>query len=199
MNLFQVQAPMTDVVDLTTAKNALRIDTSADDARVMDLVRAATHLLEGAGGSDGILGRALMPQTWRLEMPDWPGDYEILELPMPPLIAVTSVIYLDTNGAEQTLASTVYRTRITAGRGQFMLADDQTWPTAMNDYPDAIRITFDCGYQDAASPSSNPIPECIRQAILVLAQSMYDRPGEDIPEAVYSLIRPFRVGALGAI
>lgn len=198
MILTQIQAPMADVVDLQTAKNALRIDTSADDVRVMDLIRAATHYLEGGGGQDGILGRALMPQTWRLDLPDWPGDDEPLALPMPPLIAVTGVTYLDTDAVEQTLSPSVYRTVVSASRrGLFMLADSQTWPSCYTGYPDAVRITFDCGYQDAASPASNPVPEAIRQAILVIAKSMYDNPGEEIPPAVFALIAPFRVGRLG--
>lgn len=200
MKLTQIQAPMADVVDLATAKNALRIDTAADDARVMDLVRAATHYLEGGGGQDGILGRALMPQTWRADVPNWPAAGEELLLPMPPLIAVTGITYLDdVDGTEQTLSTSIYRTVVSStGRGAVMLADGETWPSVMAGYPDAVRITFDCGYQDAASPASNPIPEAIRQAVLLIAQTLYDRPGEEIPPAVFTLIAPFRVSRLGA-
>jgi uncharacterized phiE125 gp8 family phage protein len=196
--LIQVQPPMQDVVDLATAKLALRVDSTADDQRITDLVRAAVHLLEGGGGGDGILGRALMPQTWRLELTDWP--YRLM-LPMPPLIAVTGVTYLDTVAVEQTLDASTYRVVDGgAGRGCFMLAFSKTFPACFSGWPDAVRITFDCGYRDLASPANNPVPEPIRQAVLMLVQSLYDRPGqEDIPAVVHSLISPFRVAQLGAI
>jgi uncharacterized phiE125 gp8 family phage protein len=205
--LIQVQAPMYDVVDLITAKAALRVDTTADDQRITDLVRAATQMLEGGGGQDGILGRALMPQTWRLELPAWPysGNYDYaqpqLPLPMPPLIAVTSVTYLDTTAVEQTLDPSIYEIADSgAGRAIFMLAYSKTFPTAFTGRPDAVRIVFDCGYRTLTSPTDNAVPEPIRQAILMLVQSLYDRPGqEDIPTVVHSLIAPFRVAQLGAI
>jgi hypothetical protein len=209
------------VVPLERAKQALRIDTAADDTRIQQLVAAATERLDGA---DGILGRALMPQTWRLDVQSFPGAQVVgdlddltvsrefsgletsvtgyLEIPLPPLIAVTAVEYLDTDGDLQTLASSTYR--VVAGgtrrRSRLILAPSQSWPSTRVGEPDAVRVTFDCGYRDLSSPANLAVPESIREAILMLAQSMYDRPGqEDVPEVVHSLLAPYKVGWLGGV
>jgi hypothetical protein len=111
------------------------------------------------------------------------------------------VTYLDTTAVEQTLGTDVYDVLDSgAGRGIFQLAFSKVFPAAYYGRPDAVRITFDCGYQSQTSPTDNYVPEPIKQAILVLAQSLYDRAGqEDIPQVVHSLIAPFRVAQLGAI
>jgi hypothetical protein len=209
------------VVPLERAKQALRIDTAADDTRIQQLVAAATERLDGA---DGILGRALMPQTWRLEVQSFPGAQVVgdlddltvsrefsgletsvtgyLEIPLPPLIGVTLVEYLDTDGDVQTLASSTYR--VVAGgtrrRSRLILAPSQSWPSTRVGEPDAVRVTFDCGYRDLSSPANLAVPESIREAVLMLTQSMYDRPGqEDVPEVVHSLLAPYKVGWFGGV
>jgi uncharacterized phiE125 gp8 family phage protein len=198
MGLILVQGPMVDVLDLALVKTRLRVDTTADDDSIKGIIAAATQLLDGR---DGFLGRALMPQTWRLEVPEFPEFPDCIEIPLPPLIRVSGITYLDTDGVEQTLASTVYRV-VDRGsdRSRIMLAVEQTWPSIYEGYPDAVRITFDCGYQDLQSPANNPIPEPIQQAIMVLAQSLYDRPGqEDIPQVVRSLLASYRIGYFGGV
>ena len=198
MALILVQAPMVDVVELAVAKNALRVDTTADDDSIRGKVAAATQLLDGR---DGLLGRALMPQSWRLELAEFPPSECFVQIPLPPLIRVSAVTYLDSDGVEQALAATVYRV-IDRGsdRSLIGLDIDQTWPTTLTGVPDGVRITFDCGYQDLQSPANNPVPEPIQQAILMLVQSLFDRPGqEDIPQIVRSLTASFKVGYFGGI
>lgn len=219
--LILVQGPMDDVVTLDRAKSALRVDTTADDVRIRQLVDAATQRLDGA---EGILGRALMPQTWRLDVQAFPGAQVVgdlddltvsrefsglaqhvvgyIEIPLPPLISVSLVQYLDTDANLQTLSSSVYRV-IDGGRtrrSRLVLAASQSWPSTRTGEPDAIRITFNCGYRDLQSPANTGVPEAIVEAILMLAQSMYDRPGqEDVPEVVHSLLAPYKMGWFGGV
>lgn len=191
-----VQGPMDDVVGLTEAKLRLRIDTTADDDVVTALIAAATSMLDGA---DGLLGRALMSQSWRYDVAGFPSDpYGAIRLPLPPYIAVNGIRYRDSTGTLQTLASTVWRV-IESDRAAYVTLDtDQTWPTTEDGAPDAVQITYQCGYQDLTSPANNPVPQPIRQAILLIAQMLYDTPGQtDIPVAVWSLIAPYRVDRFG--
>lgn len=194
-SLVLIQGPMDPVVSLETAKRHLRVDTSADDDRIRGLVEAATHRLDGR---DGLLGRALNPQTWELQTPCWPARRIVLALP--PLIGVTSVSYLDETGTETTLDASLYRVINTGGIESYIMpAIGATWPNVASDQPDAVRVRFDAGYQNLGSPSDNAVPGPIRQAILLMVHSWFDRPGlEDIPEAAASLIAPYKANRLGA-
>ena len=194
MGLVRVQGPQEPVCDTDYVKLFIHVDTAADDERIRSLSAAAEARLDGA---DGLLGRALMRQTWLLSLPDWPPSGYCL--PLPPLIDVTGITYLDTNGDEQTLATSYYRTVNRGSRpSELVYAFGVTLPTVQSEQPDAVRITFDAGYLDLDSPTNNPVPEPIRQAIVMTVQSWYDFPGrEDVPEVVASLISPFKVNRLG--
>ena len=190
-----VQGPQLDVVDIVAAKKALRIDTAADDEKVQRIIDAATARFDG---NKGLLGRALMPQTWQYDLEDLPL-YEI-PVPLPPLIRVTSVTYWDSTFTRQTLDPSLYR--IIPGGDEcpsiIRRIYNSTWPTVLTGEPDGVSVTFDCGYQDLASPANNPIPKPIVEAILVVAQSLYDRPGEeDLPAAALNLIRPYVLSRFG--
>ena len=82
---------------------------------ITSLVTAITAHLDGA---DGILGRALAPQTWELVEPAFPA--KAISLPLPPLIAVESVKYLDQAREEQTVAPDKYRI-IASGWGRALI------------------------------------------------------------------------------
>jgi uncharacterized phiE125 gp8 family phage protein len=193
-----VQAPMENVIELAFAKQRLRIDTSADDEVVVNLIATATTYLDGA---NGILGRALMPQSWRYDLGQFPDAAGWIELPLPPLLSVEQIQYRDSAGSVQTLASTVYRAISTGDyiKPRLMLDVNQSWPTTETGVPDAVQVTYTAGYQDLVSPANNPVPEPIQQAILLIAQTLYDNPGSEFPEAVWTLIAPYRVNRLGGV
>lgn len=187
MTLTLIQGPQEPVVPLATVKKFLHVDTSADDERIELLTAAATQRLDGR---DGILGRALAPQTWRLDVPAL-GD--CVRIPLPPLIGVTAVRYRDGANVLQTLDPALYRVS-----GSYLLpAAGVTWPSTY-DAIDAVSVTFDAGYRGDQSPENNAVLETIRQAIIMMVISWYDRPGlEDIPEVVNSLVAPHKVNRLG--
>ena len=190
-----VQGPQDRAVSRDLAKKFLRVDTTADDDRIDALLLAAEQRFDGA---EGILARALRAQTWRLNLSDWPVN--AISLPLPPTIEVTEIDYLDSSFVRQTLSTDYYR--VTPGGmmqgSDVRLAYGKAWPACYSGEPDAVRVTFDCGYTEPASPADNPVPEPITQAIIMLAQSWYDRPGlEDIPEVCVTLTAPFRCRRTG--
>lgn len=75
-----ITAPTADVVSLVEMKAHLRVDHADEDATITAMTAAAVAHLDGYGG---ILGRAIMPQTWaqewtcagpyRLALPDASG------------------------------------------------------------------------------------------------------------------------------
>jgi len=197
MRLTLIQGPMDALVTLDETKRHLRVDSSAFDDQINMLIGAATAYLDGLGG---ILGRALRPQTWQLDLPAFPIGICGIELPLPPTISVASISYLEgTTGAETVLDPTQYRVIYGGSRGATIrLAIGLTaWPIAYFGEPDAVRVVFDAGYRSISSPENEAVPQSIREAALLMIKSWYDRQGiEDIPEAVFSLIAPYRLAML---
>lgn len=186
-----VEGPQERFLDRDMVKSHLHISTTADDDRVDEIIRAAEGMLDG---SAGYLGRAIMPQTWRLDLSDWPPN--AIVLPLPPLISVESIVYLDSDGDAQTLDTTYYRTVI-GEPGKVILEYGKTWPTTLTDQPDAVRVTFIAGYRDLLSPTNNPVPGVIVMAGVLIAGMLYDNPMSDIPESVRSLLASSVVHRMG--
>lgn len=159
-------APALPLIDTATAKRHLRVEHSQDDAVIDGLVAAATKHIDGF---TGILGRALINQTWRQDL----GCFDScrIYLPLkPPISAVTSVTYYDASNTQRTLASSVYAGPFADGEGAFIeLAYGQSWPETYS-RPDAVSITFTAGYGAAASD----VPEDILQGVKLLIAHWYE-------------------------
>lgn len=78
-----VTPPVLPIVGLVDLKAFLRVDHDDDNALITSLGDAAAAWLDGYSG---ILGRAVMPQTWREDVPG-PGRYA---LTLPNASAVTA-------------------------------------------------------------------------------------------------------------
>lgn len=183
-----VTAPAEAIVSLAEAKAHLVVDHGEDDALIESLVAAATAHLDGWSG---VLGRALVAQTWRQ---GFDGFRDCLRLRLGPVADITSVAYVDTAGAAQTVSTSLYRL-LADDLGAFVhLAEGMAWPsTACR--PDAVTVTF------VAGTAAADVPKPIRLAILMLVAQWYrareaaSDPGGDVgelPFAVTALIAPFR-------
>jgi uncharacterized phiE125 gp8 family phage protein len=78
MSLHLITAPLAYPVSLQETKSFLRVDAADEDATILSLIASATAYLDGA---DGIMGRALVEQTWELrdcEFGEW------IAVPLPP-------------------------------------------------------------------------------------------------------------------
>lgn len=157
------------VVTLAQAREHLRIDATGsppsnpEDGLITDFLWSAQAELDGW---EGDLGRALLPQTWEYRAPHFT---DCMVIPLPPLREVVSVQYLDQAGDTQTLDPAVYRT-ITGQLqpGQIRLKPNQSWPATLL-APDAVRITFEAGYDDATK-----VPQPIRTWIKLRVGQFFD-------------------------
>jgi len=151
-------------------------DRGADTLALLDrLIRLATETAET------ITRRALLTQTWRLRLDEFPAETEIL-LPRPPLQSVTSIQYVDSLGATQTFASSEYAVDTASDPGRIYLDLDATWPTTRGQYND-VTITYVAGWTSAAA-----VPQSIRHAILMLIAYWYDYPTEIITGTIVNRI-----------
>ena len=97
MTLFRTVEPASEPVTLAQAKAHLRIDGTADDDLLSDLIRAARQEVEQA------TGMALIEQGWRLVLDRWPAHGTVL-LKIHPLRQVQSVTLYGSEGEASLLA-----------------------------------------------------------------------------------------------
>ena len=131
-----VTAPTAEPLSLAEAKLHLRVDGTADDTLIPPRISSARQYVED------FTGRDLVDQSHKLLLDAFPSW---VELPGSPLVSVTSVTYIDENGATQTAAASLYDVDITTEPGTLRLAFDQTWPSTRST-PNAVTINYDTGY-----------------------------------------------------
>ena len=130
-----ITPPTIEPISLSELKAHLRIDGTDEDALLNAIIKTAREHVEA------ITRRALIQQTWQLILDGWWLSGAILELPMPPLISVESIVYKDSAGTEYTLESNKYLYDAT-DIGRLMLADGESFPTSELYPMGAVKITF---------------------------------------------------------
>lgn len=157
-------APAATPVSVAEAKTHLRVTQSTDDTYIGTLIDAAT--LE----AERYLGRSLITQTLVLRLDAWPAD-GIIHLPRPPVASVTSVVYQDTAGAQQTLDASEYFRALYGDDMRLVFAEDATWPDLESGNPTPIKVTYVAGYGSAGSS----VPALIKAGILFLVAHLYEQ------------------------
>lgn len=184
-----VQKAVLPVLTLAEAKAHLRVDFADDDDLITALIASATSYLDGYAG---ILGRALLTQTWAVKAASF--AVPCIRLPLVPVQSAT-VSYVASDGTVTVLAGSVWQV-LEDAMGPFLaLKHGQVWPS-VRAQADAVTVEFVCGHVSAAE-----IPEAIRHAHKMLVAHWYDKreaAGEasaEVPYGVTALLAPFqRVG-----
>jgi len=114
-----VNAPTGLPLDLGEVKRRLRVDGPDEDLEITGLIAAAGAYAEG------FIWRALLTRTLDLVLDSFPA---VIRPPKPPLRSVTSITYIDTAGATQTLAASKYQVDLNTEPGRIMPAHGDTWP-----------------------------------------------------------------------
>lgn len=183
-------APAAEPVVLATLKLHCRVTGSTEDTELQAYLDAAIAKLDGHAGE---LGRCLISQTWRQDYDYWTPA---LRLPFPDVSSVTSIAYLDTDAASQTVSSSLYDLTEDDQSSRIVFREAFTGPTLTTDRPAAVKVTFVAGYGATAAT----VPAPIRQAILMLGAHYYANreaglvgvSGSEMPLAVEALIAPYR-------
>ena len=190
MALTLITAPTVEPISLSLAKAQLRVSHSNDDDLIEFYIRAAREYCDGPSG---FLGRALVTQTWRLTLDEFP-DNEI-KIPLPPLQSVSSVVYDDSAGNEQTIDQDSYFVDSASEPGWIVPVD--TWPTPLESI-NVVRIDFVAGY--APDNSGSPIdytaniPANVRQAMMLLIGNWMEHREANITDTINQI--PFGVDIL---
>lgn len=188
-------APGEPLLTVAVAKEHLHVEHSADDDYIEALIAAVEAHLDGFAG---ILGRALVTQTWERSFDGFPCGYRIA-LPLGPMQAVNTVMYYDRDGGHIVLGASKYHAVTDAMGPCIILADQEQWPdTAVR--PDAVTVNWDCGYGDAAD-----VPAAIVQAAKKIIGHWYHNReavvtgaiATELPLSACALLAPFRQAYLG--
>lgn len=162
MGLILTSAASAEPITLAEAKAQCRVDTSDDDSLFGIYIAAAR------GKAEQLTGRRLITQTWAQTLDAFPAADDPILLEVSPVASISSLTYVDTAGATQTLSSGAYV--LDKGRAVARLTPlpGTDWPSA-DDRPNAVTVTMVCGYGTAGTD----VPSDIRSWLLLTIGFLY--------------------------
>ena len=172
MSLKIVSGPSGEPVTLAEAKAHLRVTASDDDTYITTLIILARQEVER------FTNRRLITQTWDWRLDAFPLWFLV---PTPPLISVTSINYIDTDGNSQLLDSSIYDVDIFSAPARIMEAFGKSW-TSTRTIINAVTVKFVCGYGDASD-----VPESLKQALFMILAHFYENREDTSPMAVHKI------------
>lgn len=163
--------PVTEPLSLAEAKLYLRVDGSAEDSVIMDMIVAVREAAEE------YLHKSLITQSWVLTYEDYAPNR--VSLPKGPVLNLTNVKTRDRAGNEATVNTTMYHLAATE--------DALHFESTVLAYE--VQITYSSGYGGAED-----VPASIRQGLLLHLAALYEDRlgGMALPAAAVSLYKPRR-------
>lgn len=175
-----ITAPTVEPIDLEEVKKQRRFSSNSLDTLFDLWIAAARNHYEEQTGCQ------LLEATWEYWLEAAPSHAEI-EIPHPPLIAVTQIASDDENGDEVVFDSDNYEVIAPAGdparRGRVVLVSGASWPTITTCKPNALRIRYRAGYGSAPGA----VPELVKYALMSLVGHFHTF-GEEVQAATLSAL-----------
>lgn len=173
-------ATPTELLVIADVKRYLRISHNSEDEDLARWITAARMAVEAR------TGLAVGDRAITYYRSDFPAGRQPLVLPVAPANSVTSINYLDTDEASQSISTGVISLRNTA---QPSIIPDSEWPSCSQYHEDAATIVYDGGYTAAT------VPDGIKMAMLHYIAAMYEYRGEgEIPSSFAALLAPYCTG-----
>lgn len=189
---------MADPVTFAEARLHLRLPSTIDSdeqAEIERMISVATEYAESftnrvwSTGSKTVYFDAFPLRGSRNKL----GLY----LPGGKISGITSVTYYDSDYAQQTLASSLYRLVGASDLAYLYPAMGEVWPTDVADEPKHVAVTY-------ALDGSVSVPASVKQAILLVMGSLYEYREDGIidnaglalvkaPKGADDLLSPYRL------
>lgn len=172
----RLTAPATEPVTLATAKTHLRVEHDEEDDLITALIPAARDKVEQ------YCNRFFASATAALLFDSLPAGSNPLTVPVPNVVSVDSVSYLDGDNATQVISGTTFNAEY-----QYLWPSD-VWPS------DTIQ-----GARVAVTVGAPVSIDAITQAILLIITDLYEYRGDLTERQVYDnkaavmLLQPYRV------
>lgn len=192
MTSLLLAGPAVEPVALEAAKGFLRVDDTAEDAFIETLVTAARLHIEG------VTGRALVTQTWRLTLDAWPED-RVVDLPVGPLRSLTAITAYDGEGTGHDIPLAQFRPETDAAPARLFLPPTVSGMPALR-RRGGIEVDYAVGYGD----TGDDVPADLRRALLSLVGYWFENraavviagSGAVVPAGFDRLVAPYRRMAL---
>jgi uncharacterized phiE125 gp8 family phage protein len=150
------------VCTVDEVKEALRLTASHHDDLIERLIAAAT------GECQNYQGHKYLTVAVVEYFDAWPA---VIRPRWVPLVSVTSIAYIDTNGDAQTLAADQYDVDADGWPGRIAPAYNCSWPDLRGDI-NGVTLTYQAGY----GPGSDDVPQNIRNAVILRTAELYNAP-----------------------
>lgn len=168
-------APADEPLELSEVKTHCRVDGSDSDTELNSMISAARAFVED------YCGTRLGSQTMVLRCSSF---CDFRNLPVAPVTSISSITYLDSEGVEQTLATSIYEGVLVGLEPHIRLKINQSWPS-VRDASDAIRVTVVAGYSDVPAP--------VKHAMLLMIGNWFDsRAVGELTEGPKALLSNYR-------
>lgn len=187
----------TEPIDLATARLHLRLDTEGsppshpDDSLVESLITVARESVEN------FTELTVAVNDFQLKLDEFPVD--VINLGTWPVNSITSITYVDGNGATQTLSAGDYALDNFSKPAQISLTYGKTWPQVRAQV-NAVTVAFEAGFNGDTSPIQNEMPKALKQAMLLTITDLYENRGAivskqnyEIPVTAQYLMQPYRI------
>ena len=185
--------PTASLITIPEARTQVRWDDNVDtevDGNLTLLIAAVMSHLDGV---DGILGRALVSQTWVDTASGFPVGDE-LTVTLAPVISISGITYYDRDNVQRTFDPSGYSLHSRFDGGYIKRGSQVAWP-ATYDRDDAVAVTYVAGYGEAATD----VPAAIKLAGLKLLAHWFDNPeavlvgtiSAPLPMGVQRLLRSY--------
>lgn len=199
---FKLQSTISNNTATTATDNVANASLGADapstnttaDPELVNWITAARQYCET------FTHRAFITQTWDLAQDVFPGGFDSLWIPKPPLVSVTSVSYVDQPGVTQTWSASLYTVDAPVGpearKGRLYPAYLQIYPVTRA-IENAVTVRFVAGYGAAASSVPAPIKAAMKLLIgnwwMNREAAVIARASADVlPLGVEALLWPFK-------
>ena len=178
-----VTGPSVEPISVADAKRHLRVEHSDDDLLIKRLIETAVAMVDVTG----VLGKAMITQTWR----EWysPNPSQIV-LSLGPVQSVSAIKYYDADNVLQTDTLSNYFVLGTSGRTTIKPKSGFTWPTTFV-RDDAIAIEYVIGYGD----TFRDVPSTVRHALFMLVAHHYENRENELIGTISKTL-PFGFEAL---
>lgn len=190
MSLQIITGPSAEPVTLTEVKERLGLTSTADDTRINQDITAAR--VQG----ERMTRKSLANKTYLATFNRFPRPGCAFFLPLPPLVSVTSIVYLDNTGQSQTWDPAEYLVRPKQSPGLVQEALGSVYPIAGPIFG-AVEVTFVAGYGAEGGPV---IPEDLKRGVMDLAIYLYSHPEavssevfNQAPKRLFSVFEAYRV------
>ena len=162
MALETVTKPAIEPLTIRQVEDHLRVDDCSREYLAALIQVAREH-------AEMFTSRQFIEATYRLHLDEFPGAVDAIELPRPPLIAVESIKYVDTDGVEQTLDASKYKVDAVSEPGRVVPAYGESWPVARSQI-NAVTVEYKAGY----GATRADVPQRAKQAMLLMCGDWYE-------------------------